>query len=44
MKSNFHEDVVKDDLSSAKRAFHELQFLFKLLSEIEESEEIRLGY
>ena len=43
-QSNFHEDVVKDDLPSAKRVFHELQFLFKLLSEIEESEEIRLGY
>ena len=43
-QSNFHEEVVKDDLSSAKRTFHELQFLSKLLNEIEESEETRLGY
>ena len=40
----FGDWIKSDDLSSAKKTFHELQFLFKLLSEIEEGEELRLGY
>ena len=40
----FEDWVAIDDLDSAKKTFHELQFLFKLLSEIEEGEEVRLGY
>ncbi len=40
----FEDWVAIDDLDSAKSTFHELQFLFKLLSEIEEGEEVRLGY
>ena len=41
---NFEEEIKSDDLSAAKQTFHELQFLFKLLTEIEEGEELRLGY
>ena len=43
-QAKFEDWVTTDDLSSAKKTFHELQFLFKLLSEIEEGEEVRLGY
>ena len=43
-QKKFEDWVAIDDLDSAKKTFHELQFLFKLLSEIEEGEEIRLGY
>ncbi|MFK7865005.1 MAG: Fe-S protein assembly co-chaperone HscB [Pseudohongiellaceae bacterium] len=33
-----------DDLTLAKKVFHEMQFLFKLLAEINAGEEQRLGY
>jgi len=40
----FEKEIESGDLSVAKQTFHELQFLFKLLAEIEEGEELRLGY
>ena len=40
----FEKEIESSDLSAAKQTFHELQFLFKLLAEIEEGEERRLGY
>ena len=43
-QKKFEDWVAIEDLSSAKKTFHELQFLFKLLNEIEEVEEARLGY
>ena len=40
----FAKEIENDELSAAKKTFHELQFFFKLLAEIEEGEELRLGY
>ena len=40
----FEKEIESGDFSAAKQTFHELQFFFKLLAEIEESEEHRLGY
>ena len=40
----FAKEIESDELSAAKKTFHELQFFFKLLAEIEEGEELRLGY
>tara|TARA_B100000945_G_scaffold245140_1_gene201393 strand:+ start:35 stop:568 length:534 start_codon:yes stop_codon:yes gene_type:complete len=40
----FAKEIESGDLSAAKQTFHELQFLFKLLAEIEESEERLLDY
>ena len=43
-EQRFVANLEGDDLSSAKRVFHELQFLHKLFQEIEVNEEKRLGY
>ena len=43
-EQRFVANLEADDLVSAKRVFHELQFLHKLFQEIEVSEEKRLGY
>lgn len=43
-ESEFSSRINEDDISAARRSFHELQFLHKLLIEIEASEEARLGY
>ena len=40
----FAKEIDSDELSGAKKTFHELQFFSKLLVEIEEGEELRLGY
>ena len=40
----FAKEIESDELSAAKKTFHELQFFSKLLAEIEEGEELRLGY
>ena len=40
----FAKEIESDELSAAKKTFHELQFFSKLLVEIEEGEELRLGY
>ena len=45
LKQNiFSKEFASGELTQAKRIFHELQFLHKLLLEIESSEEQRLGY
>lgn len=36
--------LIGDDVDSARRLFHEMQFLFKLIREIDQGEEQRLGY
>ncbi|MBT3530746.1 MAG: Fe-S protein assembly co-chaperone HscB [Gammaproteobacteria bacterium] len=38
------EDFSGQNFDSAKKLYHEMQFLYKLLSEIESGEESRLGY
>ena len=43
-QSSFADDARSEKYISAKKTFHELQFLYKLLSEIEENEERRLEY
>jgi hypothetical protein len=43
-QSSFADDARSENYKSAKKTFHELQFLYKLLSEIEENEERRLEY
>jgi molecular chaperone HscB len=43
-QSSFADDARSEKYTSAKKTFHELQFLYKLLSEIEENEERRLEY
>ena len=40
----FEKEIESGDFSAAKQTFHELQFFFKLLAEIEESEERLLDY
>ena len=45
LKQNiFSKEFASGELTQAKRIFHELQFLHKLLLEIEAGEEQRLGY
>jgi hypothetical protein len=45
LKQNiFSREFALGELAQAKRTFHELQFLHKLLLEIESGEEQRLGY
>ena len=43
-QQSFARDIDKGDLEDAKKTFHEMQFLHKLLKEIEIGEEQRLGY
>ncbi len=43
-QNNFSREFASGELTQAKRIFHELQFLHKLLLEIEAGEEQRLGY
>lgn len=43
-QQSFADDLGNDALLEAKKAFHEMQFLHKLLLEIEAGEELRLGY
>ena len=43
-QGKFAKEIESDELSAAKKTFHELQFFSKLLAEIEEGEELRLGY
>ena len=43
-QTRFAEAVQRDELSEARELFHELQFLDKLLKEIDAAEEQRLGY
>ena len=43
-QSKFSAEYGRGDVISAKRTFHALQFLNKLLVEIEQGEEKRLGY
>lgn len=40
----FIEFIDSANLIGAKKLYHEMQFLFKLLSEIEAGEDLRLGY
>ena len=40
----FAEHFDQQKFDDAKKVYHELQFLFKLLSEIDAGEEMRLGY
>lgn len=41
---NFADKYENKNYSSAKKIYHELQFLYKLLAEIDSAEELRLGY
>ena len=41
---NFSDFFEQGDFAAAKKVFHEMQFLFKLLAEIDTGEELRLGY
>ena len=41
---SFARELDKDALDTARKTYHEMQFLYKLLSEIEAGEELRLGY
>ena len=43
-RTDFAREVEQGDLTSAKKIFHELQFLEKLLTEVASGEEQRLGY
>lgn len=43
-RDSFAADYSAGVIDSAKRSFHEMQFLHKLLSEIEQGEENRLDY
>ena len=43
-RRSFAADFAAGRLDAAKRSFHAMQFLHKLLSEIEQGEEQRLGY
>ena len=43
-RANFAHEVERGELGAAKKIFHELQFLEKLLAEIASAEEQRLGY
>ena len=43
-ESQFAKFVDDDDLDSARKLFHEMQFLHKLIKEIDQGEEQRLGY
>lgn len=41
---NFADQYENTDYGAAKKIYHELQFLYKLLAEINSAEEFRLGY
>lgn len=41
---NFADKIKKSNYDGAKKIYHELQFLYKLLAEIDSAEELRLGY
>lgn len=43
-QQSFATDIANGDFVDAKKVFHEMQFLHKLLAEIESGEEQRLGY
>ncbi len=43
-QAQFASALMADVLSDARKSFHEMQFLAKLLTEIEAGEEARLGY
>lgn len=43
-EESFVAGIAATDLLAAKKVFHEMQFLFKLLAEINAGEEQRLGY
>lgn len=43
-QQGFGEHMQAGDAQAAKKIFHEMQFLHKLLSEIDQAEEQRLGY
>ena len=43
-ESRFSEAFSADQLPQAKKIFHELQFIYKLLDETLQAEEQRLGY
>lgn len=43
-QARFKKEIGQEELAKAKQIFHELQFLHKLLAEIELGEEQRLGY
>lgn len=43
-QQQFASDFEAGDILAAKKIFHEMQFLHKLLKEIDEGEEQRLGY
>ena len=43
-QQSFSDFIEQADFSAAKKVFHEMQFLFKLLAEIDAGEELRLGY
>ncbi len=40
----FSEKFELEEFDAAKRIYHEMQFLYKLLTEIDAGEELRLGY
>lgn len=42
--SKFAEFFALENFDDAKKIYHELQFLYKLLAEIDAGEELRLGY
>lgn len=43
-EQDFTDFFGRSDFVAAKKVFHEMQFLFKLLAEIDAGEELRLGY
>lgn len=43
-QQSFSRNLENSDLIAAKKSFHEMQFLSKLLKEIESGEEQRMGY
>ncbi|HAT26298.1 MAG TPA: Fe-S protein assembly co-chaperone HscB [Gammaproteobacteria bacterium] len=44
MERFFADELQRREFDSAKKCFHEMQFIHKLLAEIDSSEEQRLGY
>lgn len=40
----FSEKIDLEDFDAAKKVYHELQFLTKLMAEVDAGEELRLGY
>lgn len=43
-QQDFSAAMAKNEVDAAKRFFHEMQFLTKLITEIDRGEEARLGY